>query len=111
MNKLFDPYLFDSKPTSKFSLSFNSIKGEKVILEKINYSKEIDFLKRIIFKKTIFKKIDFESEIIILSVLEALSKYFTITIRLLIIDIVNKRNFQSSSSDSFAIFYTYKYSF
>ena len=48
--------------------------------------------KKIIFKKIGFKKIDFKGEIVILSALEALSKYFIITIRLLVIDIVNERN-------------------
>ena len=81
VDKLSDPYLSDFKLTSKLSSGFNSIKDERVTLKEVSYSK-IGF-----FKKIIFKEIGFEGEIIVFSALEALSKYFAITIRLLIIDI------------------------
>ena len=87
IDKLFDLYLSDFESTSKLSSSFDLIEDERITLKKVNYSK-IDFF------KTIFKEIDFKNEIVILSALEALSKYFIITIRLLVIDIVNKRNFK-----------------
>ena len=96
VDKLFDFYLFDFESTSKLSSDFNSIKDKRVILEKVNYFK-IDFF------KTIFKEINFKSEIVIFFALKVLSKYFIITIRLLVINIVNERNFKYSSSDSFAI--------
>ena len=81
IDKLFDSYLFDFELTFKLSLNFNSIEDKRVILKKVNYFK-IDF-----FKKVIFKKIDFKNEIVVLFALKALSKYFIITIRLLVIDI------------------------
>ena len=87
IDKPFNSYLFDFEPTSKLSLNFDSIEDERVALEKVNYSK-IDFFK----KKAIFKKIGFKGEIVVLSALRALSKYFIIIIRLLVIDIVNERN-------------------
>ena len=91
IDKPSDSYLFDFEPTFKLSLSFDLIENKRVTLEKVNYSK-IDFFKKTIFKKTIFKKIGLKNEIVVLFALKALSKYFIITIRLLIIDIVNERN-------------------
>ena len=88
IDKLFDPYLFDFEPTFKLSSGFDLIEDERVTLEEVNYSK-------IGFFKVVFKEVSFEGGIVILSALGALSEYFIITIRLLVIDIVNKRNFKA----------------
>ena len=87
VDKLFDPYLSDFEPTSKLSSSSDLIEDERVTLKKVSYSK-------IGFFKTIFKEVGFEGKTAVLSALKALSKYFIITICLLVIDIVNERNFK-----------------